>query len=391
MKLTTTAIRELTLPEGIADKTYFCESLPGFGLRIRAGGAKTYVVTYKTAGRNKRVVLGTPAVLTAEKARATARDILAKVRLGGDPAAERQEKRDAERVTFGSLLPRYLEQQIGRMRPRSLEAATSYLTDHLKAFRNIPVTNLDRRTIAIRLAEIAETNGPAAANRCRGCLVAFLNWVVREGILDANPAANTNKATENGPRTRLLADAELAEIWNAASGAGDYGEIVRLLMLTGARREEIGSLVWSEVDLESALITLPPTRTKNSREHTIPLVPAAVDILRARARDGDIVFGRTFGFKNWSTSKRKLSANLDITDWHLHDFRKVLSTVMHERLNVEPHIVEACLGHAPIGIAAVYNLSAYTDRKRIALDKWAAHLLAVVTGERPSSVVKLRR
>ena len=184
-----------------------------------------------------------------------------------------------------------------------------------------------------------------------------------------------------------------------------YGAIVKLLILTGARRDEVASLRWSEIDLDAAMITLPPERTKNRREQQIPLAPAALAILQAQPHrlqpDGsprDLVFGTSNrGFSDWSGAKADLSARLKkpIEDWRLHDVRRSMSTSMHERLGVMPHVVEACLGHVSghlAGVAGVYNKASYADLKRIALEKWAAHVEALVTGKRAAgSIVKLRR
>jgi integrase len=390
MKLTTTTVRGLELPIGIRDKTYFDDDLPGFGVRIRDSGARVYVVAYKAGGRNKRLVLGPITMLDSGKARSTAKDILARIRLGQDPAAERQDQRDAAAITFDSLLPRYLAWQKARLKPGSYDGVQRHLTVHLKMLHRLPIVSIDRRLVAVRLAGIAEQRGPVAANRTRASLSTFFGWLLREGIVEANPATNTNCNAES-PRTRVLSDDELTAIWKAL-GTDDYSDIVRLLMLTGARREEIGSLRFSEIDFVHAMLTLSPARTKSGREHQIPLSSAALKILRARPRIRDSVFGRAEGFQNWAACKRRLVAKLKITGWNLHDFRRSLSTTMHERLGVAPHIVEACLGHVghQAGVAGIYNVSIYSDLKRIALQKWSDHVMALI-GERRNTVVKLRQ
>lgn len=278
---------------------------------------------------------------------------------------------------------------------------------HAKPLHGRAIENIDRRTVAIRLAEIAEQSGPAAANRVRASLSAYFAWLLREGILEANPVLNTNKATEGGARERVLEDEELAAIWRAL-GDDQYSSIVKLLALTGARRDEIAGLCWSEIDLDDATITLPGARTKNRREHQIPLAPAALAILQAQPRrlnaDGserDLIFGYGIrGWQDWSGSKEDLDARIrtarsePIADWRLHDFRRTISTTMHERLGVLPHVVEAVLGHVDghlRGVAGVYNRASYAELKRIALQKWADHVETLVSGKRAPKVVKLRR
>src|SRR5262249_41463936 len=156
---------------------------------------------------------------------------------------------------------------------------------------------------------------------------------------------------------------------------------------TGARRDEIGALRWSEVDVESASITLPPARVKNKRERLIVLSKSALAILQSRARlswpDGsscDLVFGRgARGFSDWVGSKIDLDARIaaqegrGVPEWTLHDFRRSMSTTMHEQLGITPHVVEACLGHVghQRGVAGVYNRASYEREMRNALDRWA--------------------
>jgi integrase len=406
MKLTTTTIRSLAPPPGQRDKTYFDDALPGFGVRLREGGSRTFVVQYKIGAKHRRMPLGSVAAIDLGKARATAKDLLAKVRLGADPAGEKLEQRQKISTTFGTLLPRFLARQRSRLKPRSYQETERHLVAHAKGLHGIGIEKIDRRTIAVRLAEIAEQNGPAAANRTRASLSAYFAWLLREGVLEANPVLNTNRAPEIGARERVLSDDELATIWRAL-GDDQYSSIARLLVLLGARRDEIGGLRWSEIDLERALITLPATRTKNRREHQIALAPAALALLQAQPRrfdaDGnprDLVFGHgARGWQDWSGSKADLDARIEaaqsepIADWRLHDFRRSMSTTMHERLGVMPHVVEAALGHVGGhrgGVAGVYNLAGYADLRRVALGKWADHVLSLVTGKRPAEVVNLR-
>jgi integrase len=412
MKLTTTTIRSIALPPGKTDKTFFDDDLPGFGVRLRAGGSRTWVIQYKIGNKHRRIPLGSVSALDPGKARATAKDLLAAVRLGRDPAGEKIEARVKAAETLDSLLPRFLVRQRARLKPRTYREVERHLLVQAEPLHGRAIDTIDRRAVAIRLAEIAESSGPVAANRARASLSTCFAWLVREGIIEANPVVNTNKALERGARERVLDDGEIREIWGAL-GDDHYGAIVKLLTLTGQRRDEIASLRWSEVDLDRTLISLPGERTKNRRPHEIPLGTAALDILAAQPRrlrsDGsprDLVFGYgESGFQDWSSSKRDLDARIlaarkakdpdamPITPWRLHDLRRTTSTVMHDKLGVPPHVVEAVLNHVSghkAGIAGVYNRAPYAGEKILALLRWAEHVLAVVEG-RESRVVPLLR
>jgi integrase len=233
-------------------------------------------------------------------------------------------------------------------------------------------------------------------------------------LVEINPVALTERRAEKS-RDRVLDDGELREIW-AALGNDVYGDICRLLVLLGSRRDELGSLRWSEVDLDRALISLSGERTKNKRAHEIPLSAPALAILKARhalpnSTARDLIFaGGHLGFSDWSGSKidldkRILAARIAAAEqagadpakvapmphWTLHDFRRVISTAMHDRLGIAPHVVEAVLGHVghQAGTPGRYNRATYREEKARALTLWADHLLAVVEG-RESNVVALR-
>jgi integrase len=292
------------------------------------------------------------------------------------------------------------------VKPRSFEEVNRHLSAHAWPLHARPIEAIDRRATATRLSEIAKTSGPAASNRVRAWLSSFLTWAAREGYIESNPAAFTNKAVENG--SRVVSDDELATIWRALDD-DQYAAIVKLLMLTAARRDEVASLRWSEINLDDAIITLPEERTKNRREHIIPLSEPVLAILAAQPRrveaDGsarDFVFGRgQRGFQDWSGSKADLDASITsgrkgkaLPKWTARDFRRSVSTALHERFGVPPHVVEAILDHVgghKAGVAGVYNKALYLDERRRALARWAGHVEALISSKKPAAkVVRLR-
>jgi integrase len=397
VKLTAANIRTLKLPPGVTDRVFFDEDLPGFGLRVRASGVHTWMIQYAIAGRSRRVVLGLQSALDPSKARATAQKLLAQVRLGKDPAADKARARIAAGETFGALLPRFLRRQETRLRPRSYVETVRHLEVNAKPLHGLPIEAVTRRAIADQLAKIEEGIGAITRNRVRSSLSAYFTWLAREGYLDANPVAFTNKAEEKA-RARAPSDDELRIILRAlnAGPPDQFNAIVKLLILTGMRRDEVGGLRWDEISPTLPLITLPPPRTKNGREHLVPLSKPALAIVRALPRrpmaDGtpqEHVFGNGDGYQNWSRAKADLDARIvaaghELEHWTLHDFRRSLSTALHERFGILPHVVETILGHAgghKSGIAGTYNLASYVPERRRALELWGAHIMGLVTGK----------
>jgi integrase len=219
-------------------------------------------------------------------------------------------------------------------------------------------------------------------------------WAMGEGIAKENPVIGTNTPEEAAPRDRVLDAGEVAEIW-AACRDDDYGKIVRLLLLTGARRQEIGSLRWSEIDLEKAVVQLPPERTKNGHPHAIPLSPFALSIIgAARQVDRDFLFGHgPAGFRGWRNAfdalvervrehRQKAGGLPPMEPWTVHDLRRTFATGLGD-LGVQPHVIEAALNHfsgAKRGVAGTYNKSAYQKEVAAALTLWAEHVRVLVEG-----------
>jgi integrase len=388
------------------DKVHFDSDLPGYGLRVRGSGVHSLMVQYAIAGKTRRIVVGKLGSIDPGKACATAKDLLAQVRLGRDPAAEKDRAKVRATETFGVLLPRFLGHQRARLKPRSYVETERHLQRHVKALHGSPIEAITRRTIADPLAAIEKHNGPAARNRVRASLSAYFTWAAKEGYVDANPIAFTNKAEEKA-RERVLSDEELRIVWLATDDS-QFGAIVKLLMLTGARRSEIGGLTWNEVSPSLPLITLPPARTKNGREHLIPLSEPALTILRAQPKratpDGtprEHIFGTIVGcgYQNWSRGKVDLDACIvemnhgKALEWRLHDFRRSLSTALHERFGAPPHVVEVLLGHVgghKAGVAGTYNKAIYLEERRRALERWGAHIMTLIGKPTKARVVDLR-
>jgi integrase len=296
---------------------------------------------------------------------------------------------------MGAILPAYLGYQRGHLRPRSYVECERHLLKNCKPLLGLLLSKIDRRTVAARISDIANTSGAVSANRARAALSAFFSWTMREGLLDNNPVIGTNRQKETS-RSRVLSDDELKIILSAC-GPDDFGTIIRLLMATGQRANEIGALRWSEV-LDDQIV-LPPSRTKNNRLHTIPLARQVRAILDSRKRDGEFVFGRRQGrpFGGWSLSKTILDQRIKAMghklepSWVIHDLRRTMATRMAET-GTAPHIVEAVLNHVSgQGIARVYNRASYGPEKRIALQRWSDHLESLVSGKRPAKVVNLHR
>jgi integrase len=390
MKFTKPTIATLSSPTDKPEVFYWDDTLPGFGIRLRTSGAKRFVVQYREgSGATRRLVLGDPRLVELEQARDRARTLLAEVRLGADPQGEKVKARQA--TTFAKLAEKYMAAVGVSLRAGTLDAVRRHLRVHAKPLHSKPVGSIARADIASLLGDVARERGPVAANRVRASLSALWTWGVMEGVLQDNPVARTMVRPETS-RDRKLTDAELTAIWNGTNTGSDHDRIVRLLMLTACRRDEVGRMRWSEI--EGNLFILPASRSKNHLQHEVPLTPLAVAQLPRRQPEREAVFGKSdAGYSGWSRSKARLDARLKLARWGMHDMRRTCATWLSEN-GEQPHIVEALLNHvsgaAKRGVAGIYNRAAYREQKQAALVRWADYL-AKITGQTTANIITLKR
>jgi integrase len=403
MNITETKLPSLKLKPGETDKIFFDDEVPGFGVRIREGGSRKFVLHYRIGGSQRRYTVGAVGVMKLEEARKRARKALVDVDDGKDPAAQKAEAKADAKQSFKTAADDYLDVlqrrvEAGELRPRSLVEIKRHLLKHFKPLHRLVLSSINRATIASRLREIAKQNGPGAADRTRSNVSTFFGWAIGEGLCEVNPVDGTNRQAEPVERERsLILDGEkpnydeIVTVWKGVPD-NEYGKIVRLLILTLCRRDEIGSLGRSEIDKEGRLIRLPGSRTKNGREHVVPLSDAAMAILNTiDVREGrEFVFGSgKGGYSGWSKSKGEMDKAVKLKKpWTLHDLRRTGRTGLGI-LGVAPHIAEAVLNHLPPKLVRTYDRNAYEREKRAALDLWADHLRRLVNGE-ASNVVPLR-
>jgi integrase len=392
MKMNAKAIGRLTLPAGKTDAIYFDRDLPGFGLRLRASGdrvRRSWIVQFRRAGATRRLLLGNADVLSIEQARAAAKKALAEIALGRDPQAEREERRQRDAHTMKALIDDYLAwKETSGVRPRTLTEIKRYLLgSYFRALHSMPVDRIVRKDIAARVLAITRDSGAVTASRARTALSSMFVWAMQNGIAESNPVVGTLAPKEAKPRERVLTDAELAAVWRAA-GDDEFGRIVRLLILTGQRRTEVGGMTWSEIEAECAVWTIPSSRTKNGRQHVLPLSALALNVIDGvPERVGRAcLFGQsaTSGFTSWGNRKRALDARLgdQVRPFTLHDLRRSAATRMCD-LGVAPHVVEELLNHHSGhrgGIAGVYNRSRYEREVKAAVALWADHIRTIVEG-----------
>jgi integrase len=399
MKLTAKAVAALTLPASKTDAIHFDGGMPGFGFRLRLGAGgkvlRSWICQYRHGGATRRLLLGSAEVLGAEQARAMAKKALGRVANGEDPQASKLDRRGKDKHTLKATVADYLAMKQRAVRARTYVEQARYLTDkrYFGPLHALALDQITRKDVASRLNRISLESSSIVAGRARAQLSALFSWALAHGLCEANPVVGTLAPKGSQPRERVLSDAELAAIWRAC-GNDDHGRCIKLLILTGCRRQEIGGISHRELNFEQGTWTLPAARSKNGRAHTLPLLPAMLAIIKAvpRMAGRDQLFGaRANGFTGWSHGKPELDQRANVKDWTTHDLRRSVATKLAD-LGVLPHVIEQILNHQSghkAGPAGIYNRSSYEREVRAALALWHDHVRSIVEGSE-RKIVPLR-
>jgi integrase len=398
MRLTVKSAATVRLPAGKTDHVEFDDDIAGFGLRVREGGARTWIYRYRIGSKQRSITLGSATSVPLALARANAGALEAKVRLGNDPTLEKETARAEAGNTVGALIDQYLDARASAWRPSSLRQVRRHLLVYAKPLHDLLINSMSQRNVAVLLDTIAKNSGDVTANRLRASLETFVGWVIRQGIRlpEGNVVSYTGKRKETS-RSRVLTDAELKAVWTACDDT-DHGAIVKLLLLSGQRAAEIGGLRWDEV--KDDRIELPGERTKNKRPHSIWLSDPARAILDQFRRVGRVhVFGRddTAGFRGWGVSKQRLDeriakSGVTMAPWVVHDLRRSAASGM-QRIGIRAEVIERTLNHVSgsfRGVAGVYQRDPMSADARDAFDRWGWHVMGLVEG-RAATVVPMKR
>ncbi|GEO82014.1 tyrosine-type recombinase/integrase [Pararhodospirillum oryzae] len=423
MKLTEKNIAGLVCEPGRKDRLFFDDDLPGLGVRVTAGGSKTFIVQYSAGNTKRRVPLGRWGAVALADARKAARAILGEVAGGGDPAAERRAKREeeeakaaSERYTLGVLIEEWealaLAGRSESYRAEALRAIRVAFSEHLKK----PAGTLTRAATLKVLDGLAKEGKAAMAGRTLAYGRACYGWALKRGRVAGNPFQGLPIPTTTPSRERVLTDDEVGAIYAGAGTLGwPFGPLLRVLLLTAQRRSEVAGMRWSEITPDLSTWTLPGERAKNGQSHVVHLSAPVREILAQvpRTAGQDLVWSTTgttppSGFSaatvrlraagDAERAARAEAAGEDppgpMPEWRLHDFRRACVTWL-AGAGYNPAVADKLLNHvATTGlsdVARVYQRGQFLPERKAALEAWGAHVLAVSSGRTiPGNVVPLR-
>ena len=359
-RLTDMAIKKLPLTsEG--QITHWDELTPGFGIRCSAK-SKSFVIMY---GKNRRLkTIGRYPSLSLADARKKAKVVLSSIPSTSDEPTP---------ISVPDAVEMYLQDCKQRLRQRTFEEYRLYL--NTLPFKGL-LAKLTRSEINNHIESMR--GRPATQNHAFTAIKVFLNWAAIQDFIKTNPLQASRKPHRATSRDRVLKDNELTILLqHTLEHRAPFNDIVSLLILTGQRRGEIAGLEWSDIDGEH--LSLPMAKTKNKRNHKIPLGPKAIGIIQTIAGTERYLFANGDAqspFSGWSKSKARLDRETGLHDYTLHDLRRTFATT-HAKIGTPIHVTEKLLNHVSgtiSGVAAVYNRHSYMDEMRTAVSEYDAYL-----------------
>jgi integrase len=377
----------------------------GLYLVVQPTGAMSWAFRYRIHGRPQKMTVGSYPAVGLAKARAEAARAKVSLADDDDPAAARRAARAAKSATrsrddsvekvFADFISLY-----AKPNTRDWKGSQRLLQHFAEAWKGRPLAAIGKAEIHRVLDGIVARGAPVGANRAFAQLRKMFRWAVSRGLLDRSPCDGIDPPSAEKSRDRVLDTEELNLVWRAAGDIGfPFGPIVRLLVLTGQRRSEVGALEWRELDLDRAIWTIPASRSKNRRQHVVPLSPEAVEIIKALPRFSGSKFVFSHGEtapSGYSRAKARIDARIkalnggeSISPWILHDIRRSVASGL-AGLGINLPVVEKLLNHVSgsfAGIVGVYQKYNFADEMRGALERWGRHVTAIAQAK----VVELRR
>ena len=377
-----------------------------FTMRFRRPGGRLAKLTLGTVDITGKETDAAPEIgghLSLAAARRLAAEVQRARRMGVDVVADRTLARQTKVVTFGDAAIDFIEnyakqhhrrwQGTARLLGLSVEGDRLLITKGGLAarWRNRPITNITGRDVADVLREPLDRGAPHMSNAILAALRKMFNWLGERHRLNASPCDRIRRPTLVEARDRVLTDDEIGRVWAASSKVGGpWAAFLRLLALTGQRRDEVAGMRWTELTDGGASWTIPKERTKNKRAHVVPLSPPAREIINGVPRMEGCPFVFSTNGRSPISGFSKLKVAIDdaavadgrdpLPAWRFHDLRRTAATGM-ARLGIALPVIEKVLNHTSgsfAGIVGVYQRHGFADEKRSALDAWATFLTTLV-------------
>jgi len=353
----------------------------GLQLRSSPSGVKTFSFVFRLGSKMGRATLGRHPDVDLKFARTKADEFRKLVSQGIDPRSEKRTKQRLQEMTVELMVHEFI-QTYAKPKNSSWKQAESNLRLYLSNFYGTqPISEVTRADIHQILDDLIARNKQTAANRALAHIRKFFGWLVERGYLNHSPADHIKPRHKESERDRVLNDAEIKAIWNAAEAmSGPYSAWLKLLLLCGQRRVETASMRRSQIIDGSWYLSA--TDTKNKQPHIIPLPNQAQRLVnQLLEKEGNFLIksGRNGDrpVNGFSKAKLQMDCLSGVENWKFHDLRRTVATNL-TKLGIDRLILQKIINHSERGVTQIYDRYSYMDEKREALQKWADRLDEIV-------------
>ncbi|SOE01762.1 tyrosine-type recombinase/integrase [Caenispirillum bisanense] len=380
--------------------------LKGLYLVVQPSGVKGWALRYRHAGKSRKLSLGRYPIVGLADARERATEALKLLDSGVDPrtlGATASAEAAPDEGLFEQVVEQFVAKHAKRKNRTWAETERILKREALPYWAERSIEQILKRDVIDLIDAIVDRGAPTMANRTFAAMRKFFAWAVERDMIPSSPCSGLRPPAPEVKRDRVLSEIELVAVWRAAERLGPpFGPMIKLLILTGQRRDEVARALWSEFDLAAAMWTIPAARAKNNRAHTVPLSPEAAEIVQAQPRIaasgkgvGAIWLFTTTGdtpVSGFGRMKKRLDEEVAAhlagerfvpqppLPWRLHDIRRTVATGM-AALGVQLPVVERILNHTSGsfgGVVGVYQRHEFLEERRAALEGWARHVAALV-------------
>jgi integrase len=356
---------------------------------VKPSGRASYALRYRRpeTGKTAKLVFGSTSSMTLAEARRANADALLEIERGRDPGADKVAAKASKTAAALDTVRSISEECFARegKRLRTVGQRQKLFERHVfPQIGNQPITSVKRSDLNRLADKIEDASGGRTSDLVLAYLRRVFNWYASRSDTFASPFVRGMAARVNAKeraRERTLSDSELVAVWRAAEAtAGPFGTMVKILLLTAARRSEVANMTWSEID-DDGTWTLPALRNKTKADLTRPLSKSAQTVFATvpRLAGSDYVFTadgkRPIG--GFAKPKARLDMVSGVAGWTIHDLRRTSRSLL-SRAGISADVAEMCLGHTLRGVRATYDRFSYHREKALAFEALATLIERIV-------------
>lgn len=392
------------------------DKFAGLSVRISPGGTKSWQYRYRTrTGRQRRISIGTYPAISLKDARLQAQQLAAKAQRGEDPAMDRRQERYQEKFKdyryVEDLWNAFLDElETGKINRKSLPYEKSVWKTHISpVIGKQYLSDLSKPRLYKLLKDIEKT-APNSANRAHTILQALFKLGIKLGAMEHNPLLGISRTYKETARQRVLSEQEIKILW---TGLDDVRNVslpvkiaIRILLLTGQRRAEVAEIPKYEIDADKRIWTIALDRLKNEKstnasDHVVPIADWTFQYVEQAwelSGDSPFLFPSTHNKEKsispgaLSKAFRRVCSQLELDGIRLHDLRRTVDTMLcSDNLGYSRFDAALVLNHRSVyakGVANIYDVNDYTDRKRRMLSAWESWLEIQLSNISENKVVR---